>query len=104
VLDWTEVDESPHRELLAWYRDLLALRARSEDLRDDRLGSLDISYSESWLVIRRGGLRVVVNLSEGEQVVPLDGEPAYEVMAFGAASVVTEGVQLAGHSVGIYAG
>ncbi len=105
VLDWTEVDESPHRELLRWYRDLLALRARNEDLRDDRLGSLDVSFDPdgSWLVIRRGSLRVVVNLSGEDAVVPLDGVPAYEVMVFGAAEIVTEGVRLAGHAVGIYA-
>jgi maltooligosyltrehalose trehalohydrolase len=103
VLDWTEVDESPHRELLAWYRDLLALRARNEDLRDDRLGSLEIAYSESWLVIRRGDLRIVVNLAADEQLVPLADVPAYEVMAFGETEIVTDGVRMAGHSVGIYA-
>jgi maltooligosyltrehalose trehalohydrolase len=105
VLDWTEVDDPPHGELLRWYRDLLALRARSEDLRDDRLGSLDVSYDPdgSWLVVRRGALRVVVNLAADDVLVPLDGVPAYRVMAFGAAEIVTEGVRLAGHGVGIFA-
>ncbi|TCM48835.1 malto-oligosyltrehalose trehalohydrolase [Kribbella sp. VKM Ac-2568] len=105
VLDWAEVDEPPHRELLAWYRDLLALRARSEDLREDRLASAEISYDGdgSWLVVRRGALRVVVNLDPAELVVPLDGVPAYQVMAFGAAEIVTEGVRIAGHGVGVFA-
>jgi maltooligosyltrehalose trehalohydrolase len=105
VLDWTEVDQPPHRELLAWYRDLLALRARSDDLRDDRLGSVSVTsdVDADWLVVGRGALRVVVNLSEAERVVPVDGRPSYEVMAFGAAEVVADGVRLAGHSVAIYA-
>ncbi|ONI67135.1 malto-oligosyltrehalose trehalohydrolase [Kribbella sp. ALI-6-A] len=105
VLDWTEVDQPPHRELLAWYRDLLALRARSDDLRDDRLGSVSVTsdVDGDWLVVGRGALRVVVNLSEAERVVPVGGRPSYEVMAFGAAEVVEDGVRLAGHSVAVYA-
>jgi maltooligosyltrehalose trehalohydrolase len=105
VLDWTEVDTSPHRELLAWYRDLLALRARSEDLRDDRLDSVEIAYDKdgSWLVITRGALRVVANLEPAELVVPLDRAAAYEVLSFGDTEIVTEGVRLAGHGVGVFA-
>jgi maltooligosyltrehalose trehalohydrolase len=106
VLDWTEVDASPHRELLAWYRDLLALRARSEDLRNDRLDSVEIAYDAdgSWLVVTRGALRVVANLESTELVVPLDRVPAYQVLSFGATEIVTEGIHLPGHGVGIFAG
>jgi maltooligosyltrehalose trehalohydrolase len=103
VLDWSEADESPHRELLGWYRELLALRAGNEDLRDDRLTSVEVSYGDSWLVVRRGGLWVVVNLSADELVVPVAGVPAYQVMSFGTAAIVTDGVQIAGESVAIFA-
>lgn len=104
VLDWTELDELPHAELLRWYRDLIALRARNEDLRNDRLSSVDVTYADSWLVVRRGALRVIVNLDDTEAVVPLAAAPAYQVMAFGDAAVVTEGVRLVGHGVAIFAG
>jgi maltooligosyltrehalose trehalohydrolase len=103
VLDWTEVDKPPHAELLRWYRDLLSLRARSEDLRNDRLSSVDVSYGDSWLVVRRGALLVVVNLGDSEVVVPLAEVPAYQVMAFGAVSIVTAGVRIAEQSVAIFA-
>jgi maltooligosyltrehalose trehalohydrolase len=102
VLSWSELDESPHRELLGWYRELLALRARSQDLRDDRLTSVEISSGDSWLVVRRGGLRVVVNLSADEVVVPVADVPAYQVLSFGTATIVTEGVQITGESVAIF--
>jgi maltooligosyltrehalose trehalohydrolase len=104
VLDWSELDESPHRELLTWYRDLLALRARTPDLRNDRLDSVGIAYDAGgdWLVITRGRLRVVVNLAAGEAVVPVDGDPSYRLMTFGAAEVVSGGVRLSGHSVGVF--
>jgi maltooligosyltrehalose trehalohydrolase len=103
VLDWSELDESPHRELLAWYRDLLALRARTPELRDDRLDSVGIAYDAGgdWLVVTRGRLRVVVNLAAGETVVPVDRDPSYQLMVFGSAEVVDGGIRLSGHSVGI---
>ncbi|MFI5713034.1 malto-oligosyltrehalose trehalohydrolase [Kribbella sp. NPDC051620] len=102
VLSWSEADQSPHRELLEWYRELLAFRAGSADLRDDRLTSVGISSGDSWLVVRRGGVRVVVNLAAEETVVPMDGVPAYRVLAFGAADIVTDGVRIAGESVAIF--
>jgi maltooligosyltrehalose trehalohydrolase len=103
VLDWSELDESPHRELLAWYRDLLALRARTPELRGDRLDSVGIAYDAGgdWLVVTRGRLRVVVNLAAGETVVPVDRDPSYQLMVFGSAEVVDGGIRLSGHSVGI---
>ncbi|GAA0942416.1 malto-oligosyltrehalose trehalohydrolase [Kribbella koreensis] len=104
VLSWSEADQSPHSELLGWYRELLAFRASSEDLRDDRLASVGISSGDSWLVVRRGAVRVVVNLSAEEAVVPVEGLPAYEVMSFGTAAIVTDGVQISGESVAIFAG
>ncbi|WBQ04770.1 malto-oligosyltrehalose trehalohydrolase [Kribbella sp. CA-293567] len=103
VLDWTEVDQAPHAELLRWYRDLLALRSRSDDLRSGELSSVDVSYADAWLVVRRGAHRVVVNLDDAEVTVPLADAPAYQVMAFGDAAIVTDGVRLAGHTVAIYA-
>ena len=103
VLDWTEVDKAPHRELLRWYRDLLALRARSEDLRDDRLDSVQVVATESWLVVTRGALRVVANLDSEVAEIPLDGVPAYEVMTFGSVELVAESVRLSAHGVAVFA-
>ena len=103
VLDWSELDDSPHRELLAWYRHLLAFRARMPELRNDRLDSVGISFDPGgdWLVVARGSLRVVVNLAAAGAVVPVEEVPEYLVMAFGAADLVTDGVRLPGHGVAI---
>jgi maltooligosyltrehalose trehalohydrolase len=105
VLDWSELDEAPHHELLAWYRHLLTFRAKMPELRDDRLDSVAIAFDPggAWLVVTRGSLRVAANLSPAESVVPLDEDPAYLVMAFGTAKVVTDGVRLPGHGVAIVA-
>ena len=64
-LQWSEVEEAPHGEILAWHRDLLALRRRLPDLTDSRLERVQASFSEEdqWLRVRRGAVELVVNLA-----------------------------------------
>ena len=82
VLDWTELAGEPHRELLEWHRALIALRRSRPELNDPRLTrtAVDTGTAEAtagaeeparWLVLRRGGLRVVVCFDERPCRVPL---------------------------------
>jgi maltooligosyltrehalose trehalohydrolase len=105
VLDWSEPDETPHRDVLAWYRHLLTFRARMPELRDDRLESVGIAFDPAgaWLVVTRGSLRVVANLTASDAVVPVDAVPEYLVMSFAGAELVTDGVWLPAHGVAILA-
>ncbi|GAA1689437.1 malto-oligosyltrehalose trehalohydrolase [Kribbella yunnanensis] len=100
ILNWSEVDESPHRELLTWYRDLLALRARTPELKDDKLSSVSVVEGPGWLVVSRGNLRVVVNLSTSQQVVPIDGT-SYVLLAFGEPELLATGVRMSGQTVAV---
>ncbi|MDX3005981.1 malto-oligosyltrehalose trehalohydrolase [Kribbella solani] len=105
VLDWSEPDEAPHHEILTWYRHLLTFRARMPELRDDRLESVGIDFDPAgaWLVVTRGSLRVVANLSAAERVVPVDEPPAYLVMSFAAAEATPAGIRLPAHGIAIVA-
>src|SRR5205807_2601907 len=60
-LQWSEVGEPPHDEVLAWHRDLLALRRRLPDLTDARFERVHVSFSEEdqWLRVRRRGVELV---------------------------------------------
>ncbi|MGH3656710.1 MAG: malto-oligosyltrehalose trehalohydrolase, partial [Micromonosporaceae bacterium] len=71
TLDWSEPDRQPHREVLACYRDLIALRRRYPELSDPRLDLVTVSHGERWLVVRRGRLAVAVNLAEVPVAVPV---------------------------------
>lgn len=64
VLDRTERERDPHKRLLAWHRELIALRRTLPDLTDPDLGAVRVAYDEEarWLVFRRGDVRVAVNL------------------------------------------
>ncbi|KND37488.1 malto-oligosyltrehalose trehalohydrolase [Streptomyces europaeiscabiei] len=72
-LDWSEPGREPHARLLAWYRELIALRRTLPDLHDPDLASVKTAFDEDarWLAYRRGDLRIAVNLADGPAAIPL---------------------------------
>ncbi|MFB6979627.1 malto-oligosyltrehalose trehalohydrolase [Streptomyces scopuliridis] len=72
-LDRSEAGKEPHARLLAWYRELIALRHSHPDLSDPDLAAVRVAYDEEarWLAYRRGDLRVAVNLSGEPAEIPL---------------------------------
>jgi maltooligosyltrehalose trehalohydrolase len=75
-LDWSQLDKEEHRDVLAWYRELIALRRTRPELTDPRLDRVRAGYDEAgrWLVVRRGRLRIAANLSTEAQQLPLAGQ------------------------------
>jgi maltooligosyltrehalose trehalohydrolase len=69
-LEWTERAETPHREMLNWYRELIALRPRLH-------GDPRVTFSESarWLRMDRGDVSVICNLGPGPHAAALRGMP-----------------------------
>jgi len=63
-LDWSEPGREPHARVLAWYRDLLALRRATPDLRDPGLDLVEATWADRHLAMRRGGHLVLVNLAD----------------------------------------
>jgi maltooligosyltrehalose trehalohydrolase len=68
-LDWSEASAPEHRAMLAWYRELIALRRSRPELADPALDQLRVDYDEAarWLVLRRGQVRVAANLGPDTQ-------------------------------------
>lgn len=58
--------------MLAWYRDLIALRHRQADLADPDLAAVRVAHDAQarWLALRRGDVRVAVNLSKATAAIP----------------------------------
>ncbi|GAA2815052.1 malto-oligosyltrehalose trehalohydrolase [Streptomyces showdoensis] len=83
VLDRTERERDPHKRLLAWYRELIALRRTLPDLTDPDLAGVRVAYDEEarWLVFRRGDVRVAVNLARGPAEIPLGSNGRDRVLA-----------------------
>ncbi|MFB7406280.1 malto-oligosyltrehalose trehalohydrolase [Streptomyces sp. NPDC056202] len=83
VLDRSERERDPHKRLLAWYRQLIALRRTLPDLTDPDLAGVKAAFDEEarWLVFRRGVLRVAVNLGKEPAVIPLGSNGRDQVLA-----------------------
>ena len=71
-LDWSEVDRSPHREVLEWHRSLIRLRRGVTPLTEVSLEATQVEYDETarWIAIRRGPVSVLCNLGDGERTLP----------------------------------
>jgi maltooligosyltrehalose trehalohydrolase len=83
VLDRSERERDPHRRLLAWHRELIALRRTQPDLTDPDLAGVKVAFDEDarWLVFRRGDLRVAVNLGREAAGIPLGSDGRDRVLA-----------------------
>jgi len=72
-LDWSETGHEPHVGMLAWYRELIALRRARPELTDPALDRIRVDYDEDarWLVVHRGRLRIAANLSDAPVGLPV---------------------------------
>jgi maltooligosyltrehalose trehalohydrolase len=95
LLDWDEPRKPPHRELLEWYRALIALRRSCPELTDTRLTEVSVRHGDAWIVIYRGSVRVAANLGAEPVRLP-DGE-----LLLASADGVRPGGELPGESLAI---
>ncbi|HEX2779248.1 MAG TPA: alpha-amylase family glycosyl hydrolase, partial [Gemmatimonadaceae bacterium] len=86
-LDWSSREKSPHKELHALYRDLLALRKREPALRPGGPPPV-VQYAQyyrtdGWMTVELGdSLVALYNLGEREWAIPLpDGAPVTALLA-----------------------
>ncbi len=100
TLDWSELEQERHVALLTWTRDLIALRRARPELSDGRRDRVQVAYDEDarWLVVRRGAIAVVCNLSDAASTVPLDGSTTV-LLASGPGAVQHGKAELAPESV-----
>lgn len=82
-LDWSEPSVGHHARLLDWYRTLIELRRTVPDLASGNLDAVRVDHADddSWLVVHRGTVRVVANLSPETLTIPLDLEGPTDILA-----------------------
>jgi maltooligosyltrehalose trehalohydrolase len=72
-LDWSELDEQPHADLLEWHRRLIALRREWPELTDGRLDRVEVDHGGTWLTMTRGRVTVACNFGQTEEEVAFRG-------------------------------
>ena len=74
-IDWSEPDSASHARLLACYRALIALRRERAEITDPWLPGVEVDYDErqGWIVVTRGPLRLLCNLSAEPVRIPVTG-------------------------------
>ena len=94
ILKWDELTIGEHAQVLAFYRELIALRHHEPDLADPRLDHVVVDFDEDahWLLVHRGSLRVLVNLSDEPRALQVSGK---EVL------LATSTIELAGDTTTI---
>jgi maltooligosyltrehalose trehalohydrolase len=72
-LDWRDLDKDSHRDMLAWYRELIALRKSRPELSNGRLEQIKVRCDNrcQWFAFRRRDVEVVCNLAADRQAVPV---------------------------------
>ena len=100
LLNWSERDGSPHSEMLRWYRDLIALRRSSSDLREGGFTEVAVDVDEQSRVIRinRGSTTVICNLSPEPRQLHVDAS-AMLLTSSSSAQLFDDAVSLPGESV-----
>ncbi|MDX6223775.1 MAG: maltooligosyltrehalose trehalohydrolase [Frankiales bacterium] len=95
-LDWDEPTEGQHKELLAWYRDLIALRRERQLWTGDTSAHFD--PADRCIVVRRPGVVVAATLGDSTAVLELSGTP---VLAAGEVAIGDTSIRLGPWSVAV---
>jgi maltooligosyltrehalose trehalohydrolase len=73
-LDWSELDDPQHQRVLAWHRQLIALRRHTRALGAGALLGPDVRCSEKecWITLRRGALQIAAHIGSETASIPVD--------------------------------
>ena len=101
ILDWSELTSPGHVEILALYRELIALRAAEADLADGPLTAVHVDYDEDerWFAVHRGAFTIAANFADSPRTVPV--EHAHVVLATGDAEPTEAAVTLGAQSAAV---
>ena len=71
-LNWAEIDQGKHAEMLDWTKKLIHLRRCSPSLNDGELSHIKVRYDEDkrWLLLVRGNVRLIANLGTEPHTCP----------------------------------
>ncbi len=93
-LDWGELHDPVHAEVLEWHRRLIGLRREYPELRDGRLEAVEVAFDEDdgWFRYKRGRIEALFNTGSAER--KLSVAPESRLLAASEAAVRLEEASL----------
>jgi maltooligosyltrehalose trehalohydrolase len=94
-LNWNELSEPGHAEILGWYKRLIQLRRERLSLINGNLTAVQVRYDEAagWFAMRRGEIELVFNV--GSAGVTIDASAEGRILLASDATLRLEGGHLA---------
>jgi maltooligosyltrehalose trehalohydrolase len=71
-LNWLELGEPAHAEMMSWYRALIELRQSHPSLQDGDRNNLNVQFDEDqkWLAMKRGTILLLYNFGDNSATIP----------------------------------
>ncbi len=105
-LDWKELENTQHEEILQWYRQLIRLRRHVPELTDGSLDAVSATYDEhkQWFIMARGPVLVVCNFSDDAQRITCSPGMGKEPLLSSDPGIQVKGgkITLPGNSVAVF--
>lgn len=90
-LNWEELDEAAHQEMLGWYRSLTSYRRAHSQYLAAPATELRVDEEARTLVIVRGRLSLAVNFADAAFTLEMEGEPS-DLLASNAVDLTGDGM------------
>lgn len=106
-LDWSELADQQHADLLEWHRQLIRARREVSDLGPGGMADVETRYDEDgrWLVIERGRATIVANLDHEVRKIALHRDPGQLLLSSGKPPELDrDDLTLSERSVSIFVG
>ena len=72
-LEWSELSQASHAEMLDWYRSLIRLRRTTSSLNNGQPGNTTVTFNEQqqWMCLKRGAITIAFNLAPKAVTLPI---------------------------------
>jgi len=105
-LNWNEVTQPDHANILEWYRALIRLRRATPCLNNGSRGNVRVTFDEeqSWLRIERGNIQVLSNMGAEERTFPVPQSSVLELASHKNIRIVGNAISLPRDTVVVLSG
>jgi maltooligosyltrehalose trehalohydrolase len=102
-LNWNEVNQPEHAQILEWYRALIRLRRTTPCLNNGDPGNARVTFDEKegWLRVERGTISLLANLGAAKKTFPVRQSSSLELASQKTIHIVGSTISLPRDSIAV---